>query len=70
MIGKLPIWVVYERPTDYPDGFIARLWLNDQPQKVTVKGKTLSEVRMGLPPDLFPMARSPGDDPCIVEVWL
>ncbi len=70
MMGKLPMWVVYDHPTDYPDGFIARLWLNDQPQQITVKGKTLTEVRQGLPPELIPMARSPGDDPCIVEVWL
>lgn len=24
--GSLPMWALYERPEDYPDGYVARLW--------------------------------------------
>lgn len=68
--GKFVTWVVYDRPTDYPDGYIARLWLDMEPQQVTVRDATLDGIRRKLPPDLTLIPRSPGDDPCIAEVWV
>ncbi|WP_155831239.1 hypothetical protein [Hyphomicrobium sp. 802] len=72
--GLQPMWTIYERPTDYPNGFIARLFVHGPgifgPSLETVKGATLQEVRAGLPKGLFCMPRFPEDDPKIVEVWI
>ena len=69
-MSTLDIWTVYERPTDYPQGFIARLYRNGTATPATVTGDTLDAVRAGIPPGLCRMARHPSDDPVIVETWL
>lgn len=67
---RLAMWVVCERPSDYPQGYTARLWRDNERQDIVLTDATLAGIRAKLPPDLFPLAPSPGDDPCIVEVWL
>lgn len=67
----LDIWTVFDRPDDYPTGFIARK--SEVPGGVTaefVTGATLEEVRSKIPPGLYPMARHPLDEPAIVESWM
>lgn len=70
----LEIWTVYDRPKDYPDGFIARMYLIYPGFSVaspsTVTGATLAQVRAALPPGLYCMPRNPNDDPVIVESWI
>lgn len=66
----LPIWTVYDHPTDYPAGFIARLFLNDKPTSQVLTARSLDGVREQLPPGLYCIPRSPDDDPVIVECWL
>lgn len=72
----LKMWVVYERPSDYPDGFIARLWRASSggvvPSRHEVHtGATLEEVREKLKPyGLHRVSRDPRDEPQIVEMWL
>ena len=66
----LPLWVVYERPTDFPDHFVARKWLTDKPSPVVLLAGSLPELRSKLPVGLSGMPRSPQDEPQIVEVWL
>jgi hypothetical protein len=72
--GALAIWTIYNRPKDYPDGFIARL-------HEAAKGKTgptdktivggLDELRhVFYRAGLSRIHRSPGDEPPIVECWL
>lgn len=71
----LDLWTVYDHPTDFPDGFIARLWRvgeNNRPcatDRVCI-GATLDAVRAQLPPGLHRMSRMPDDDSVIVETWL
>jgi hypothetical protein len=69
------VWTVYERPIDYPLGFVARLHHvynngTHAPTLTAYFGSTLESVRKQLPPDLFNMGRQPEDDLKIVETWI
>jgi len=69
----LPMWVVTARPSDFPDNFVARLWLSlPQPavSTVAIVADRLGDLRAALPPGLCRLARAPADDPVIVEVWI
>jgi hypothetical protein len=71
----LPMWVVYDHPSDFPDQYIARQHIvgiegnkvtdrtmgSDQLEKVRAALRNLGLVRID---------RSPEDDPAIMEVWL
>lgn len=72
----LAMWVVYERPKDFPEGFIARRWsvldggrLQASTNEV-ITGASLLEVRGKLPRGLHRIHRDPRDEPQIVETWL
>jgi len=70
---RLPMWVVYDHPRDYPDSFVARRWLTDQPTQAIIVDTTLDEVRRRIQramPGAVRLARFLNDDPKIVEVWL
>lgn len=70
--GELGMWTVYERPSDYPEGYVARLFKLDQPQDRAMYAPTLTEIREKIDaahPGLFCMPRQPGDESQIVEVW-
>ena len=70
----LLMWVIYERPLDYPDSFVVRRWwaeagkANADPQAALFK--TLEEARASLPRGLYCLGRTEGDEPQIREVWL
>jgi hypothetical protein len=70
----LALWTVYDHPSDFPDRFIARLWLVSRTGTVmteeTVSAATLEELRDRLPPGLYRLDRDPNDDPVVVETWL
>ena len=67
-----PIWVVYDKPRDYPRHFIARLWdgMTNTPTETFIIGPDLMAIRDTLPAGLACMGRLDADDVCIVEVWL
>lgn len=72
--GLLPIWTVYNRPSDYPDGYIARMHLTGNGEMaatdLTIKAD-LSDIRRVLRlAGLTKMNREPEDVPQIVESWL
>lgn len=66
----LPIWVVYDHPRDYPEDFVARLFIWDKATTKTLKASTLGELRTLLPGGLTRLERNPQDNPVIVETWL
>jgi hypothetical protein len=70
----LAMWTVYRYPRDYPGKFVARKFLVTAPDPtVTAEmfiADDLDEIRALLPPGLVRIARSPSDDPVIVETWL
>ena len=70
---KLELWTVYERPLDYPDHYVVRQW------KISPHGPipgpaqladSLEHARRLVPPYTYRLDPLPGDDPCIVEVWV
>jgi hypothetical protein len=73
-LGALLIWTVYERPRDFPDHYIARPFYcslgHTTPLPAHLQAASLESLRMLLPVGLTLLARSPGDDPSIVETWI
>ena len=70
---RLPMWTVYESPSDYPGQYVARMFLVKPQVEATslhIVADTLPEVYAQLPRGLYWMDRKPGDDPTIVGVWL
>ncbi|WP_439891569.1 hypothetical protein ACS7SF_02715 [Ralstonia sp. 25C] len=68
----LEMWTVYERPKEYPQGFLARRWIVTDIAMATetyYTAPTLSQVRECLPGGLFCQPRAELDDPAIVETW-
>lgn len=73
--GDLPMWTVYENPSDYPGKFVVRQFairggVALVASRPTVVCETLEEARGHVPPGKCMIPRSVGDDPVIVEVWL
>jgi hypothetical protein len=68
--GKLSMWTIYDRPRDYPEGFIARRFEFDTPTGDTLKGE-LDEIRKVLwQAGLLKLTRNDQDEPQIVETWV
>jgi hypothetical protein len=75
-LPPLSMWVIYDHPKDEPASFIARRWVimegEMRPTLETISCQTVQAIRDFLTGSMaltrFP--RSPGDDPCILEVWL
>ena len=67
---KLPIFCVYEHPTDYPDKYVARLWNVDVPMSLITTADTLEEIREKRPVGMVTLHRYETDDPAIVETWI
>lgn len=67
----LRIWSVTKHPSDCPDGYVARLFLNDKPTQTFVMS-TSYEVIEGhmLDLHLHRLERMPDDESHIMEVWL
>lgn len=73
--GALAMWTVYEKPKDYPIGWIARMFevtgAGPRPTRYVIKSAELEPIRMKLArAGLFRLNREPGDEPQIVETWL
>jgi hypothetical protein len=66
------LWTVYDSPKDYRGLFVARKFTLAGPTPSVISSEDLGAIRdtlarMGL---LVPMARSPEDDPVIIETWI
>lgn len=74
MNDKLAIWTVYERPKDFPESYVARMWevtaQGPQPTQTIVEGD-LEFVRAAMRAmGLVKLLRADGDDPVILETWM
>jgi hypothetical protein len=73
--GELAMWTIYNRPRDFPDAFVARLFAVGN-GKVTatellVVLDSLDEMREAFQhAGLTVIPRNTADDPNIVETWL
>ena len=72
--GALPIWTIYDRPLDHPDGFIARMHeVAEGKSRATNRRHTgeLEELRsIFWQAGLVKLSRDEQDEPRIVESWL
>lgn len=69
------IFTIYERPLDYPIGYVVRGSTVGSGGDIVVDSEagyasTLGGARALVPLGLIRIERSPGDDPVIKEVWL
>lgn len=71
MPAGLPMWTIYDHPSDYPRHYVVRATIvgRSVPSERVQLADTLEEARALVPDGLFCLARSPGDDPVIVETW-
>lgn len=75
MSRSLEMWTVYDHPTDYPDGYVVRLFLVDgagpRPTTTAFRSDDLAKLRAEMVArGLTCLMRDPSDDPKIVETWL
>ncbi len=70
--SQLEMYVIYERPRDYPDEFVCRRFvIKHEPLAGELVGRgTLEDCRASLPCGLVRLNRDPRDEPQIVESWI
>lgn len=73
----LAMWVVFDRPRDYPDGAVARRFEIDRggpfATETVIMAPSIGALRALLgevAPTAIVVPRDPSDEPQIVEVWL
>ena len=67
----LEIFVIYKNPSDYPDEYVVRRFLNDIPDlKPFAVENNLYLSRLKIPEGKVCVARSKDDDSVIVESWI
>lgn len=76
MSEGLPIWTIYEKPSDFPEDFVVRRHVS-YPGKVVadpniaMQSRGLENLREILQRQgLTCIGRQPDDEPCIVESWV
>lgn len=74
MTGARPhfvLWTIYDKPTDYPGLYVARKFTLAGPTATTMTSEDLDALRNALARmGLARIARSPEDDPVIIETWI
>lgn len=74
--GAMNVWVIYKNPSDFPGLFVVRRWEsfygigNPIADPVCRTAETLEAARNLIPDGLVLVARSPEDDPAVLETWL
>lgn len=67
---RLPVLVVYQRPTDFPDKFVVRLFdLQTATEHCTIHD-SYEQARNAIPRRFAVIARHPNDEPQILETWV
>ena len=61
---------VYNRPEDFPGGYIARLFNGIEPTCKSITGETLEEIRAGIPEGYTRITRDSQDVLSLVETWI
>lgn len=70
----LIMWVIYEKPSDYPNCFVLRPNLIEADRVIPLSrcflAPSLEEIREYVPVGLYRLPRDENYDPVIVETWL
>ncbi|KYG90807.1 hypothetical protein A0U40_17925 [[Bacillus] sp. KCTC 13219] len=67
---EIPLIVVYERPLDFPNEFVGRLFNVDRPTEFFVRGATEGDIISKIPGSFTRLPRSPADEPHIVCAYI
>lgn len=71
---SLSMWAVYAHPTDFPDHFVARLFIvnksSPKPTDKIIVADSINRLREYMPPNLHVVPRHEYDDPKIIEIWM
>ena len=71
----MTLWIIYDRPRDYPDKFVLRRQFvvrgiaEPVKEKNCVLADRVADLQKLIPPGLMNLV-DPGDDPAILEVWV
>lgn len=69
----IPCIGVYNRPSDYPDKCVVRLFDGTKQTNIIITRNTVEEIREDITkrfPDMLPFARDKEDCKCVVETWI
>lgn len=66
---KMPLFALYEKPLDFPNNYVARLFDLDQPTNIVLVADTLEELREKLPKGLHRFKREEEDVKALIETW-
>lgn len=68
----LPLFTIYDHPSDFPDKFVVRIWdgREAQPTPYCSLWDTLDDARADIPSGRVNLNRNEGDDAKIVETWI
>ena len=70
----ISLWVIYERPRDFPDKFVVRRWAIGNGCYLATGDFSLANdldgARRLVPPGLACLGRDASDEPHIVESWI
>ena len=72
----MEMFVIYERPRDYPDKFVVRVWVigavkgEPVPTQYFMLADTLEAARKFIPYGLVCINRSESDELQIIESWI
>lgn len=69
---KMPIITIYEKPIDYPDGCIARVFELEKPTNTLIYKRSIEECRADIKSAGFKICvpRSENDVLSVVELWI
>lgn len=67
---KLPLYIIYKNPGDFPGKFIVRFWIMDKPTDFVTVSETLEAARGTIPTGSFNIGKHQSDAPQIIEVWV
>lgn len=70
---KQPIICVFNRPDDYPDKCVARLFKRTAPTNIIITRSTVEKIREDITkcfPAMLPFGRDREDHKSVVESWI
>lgn len=66
---KMPIYVIYNKPSDYPNHYVARLFDLDKSTNLIVIDESLESLRAKIPQNLYKQNKDEYDNNVIVESY-
>lgn len=69
---EMPMIVVYDHPTDYPDNYVARVFEVGNPTNTVIVKDNVDEIQEDIRKNTYMIffPRDAADKPCIVGVWM